>query len=853
MSDFDFKKLIPHGVAVALFLAVTLLFFQPLLQGKKLIQNDVSTFRGAAKEIQDFRAKNDEEPLWTNSMFGGMPSYQISTVYSSNVFIHIAKILHSLLGIAAYLFVYLLGFYILLVSLKINPWLAIAGALAFAFSSYFIIIVEAGHNTKASAIGYMAPILAGVILSFRGKRLLGAAIMAFFLALELKSNHLQITYYLLFIVLLYGLFELIDAIKSKQLPPFFKSLGVLVIAAILAVGSNVTSIWMTYDYGKYTTRGVSDLTFDKDNKTGGLDRDYVTGWSYGVAETMTLLIPNFMGGPSQNEVGTDSETYQYLKKAGVPNAKQIIKQLPMYWGTQPFTSGPVYVGAIICFLFVFGLFSVKGNMRWWLLSATVLGITLSWGKNFMPLTNFFLDYFPGYDKFRTVSMTLVIAELTMPLLALIAVNRLFESKGKDQVEMLKSLKYSFFIVGGITLIYSMVPSLFNDFVGTSDAQLESSGFPMAEIRADRASLLQSDAMRSLVFIVLTAGMLFLFLKGKIKKEYGYVALIAFVLVDMWGVNKRYLNADNFDTKKKLGIPYAANQANLSILSTEMQYNPNIQASINEFTVKLEEEKKDGPRHQRAITQEEMLDIQFKSMNENTNFRVMNLAVSTFNDVSTSYYHKSIGGYHGAKLKRYQELIEFQIGRNNMEVLNMLNAKYFIVRGQDDQPVAQTNVAALGNAWFVNQLKVVESPDSEITALSNFNPRIEAIVDKKYASEISKHVDLKYDSSATISMTEYRPNHLVYQSNASRQQLAVFSEIYYDDGWNAYIDGEPVEYFSVNYVLRALTIPAGEHVVEFKFEPSNYATGERISFACSTVLLLLVVIAGYREFKGVSSD
>ncbi|MBL4656736.1 MAG: hypothetical protein JKX73_01960 [Flavobacteriales bacterium] len=853
MKSLDLKKLIPHGVAVALFLAVTVLFFLPLMQGKTLTPHDVGTWKGASKEIVDYRAKNDSEPLWTNSMFSGMPAYQISTVYTSNAFTYIIQALNSALRPGNYLFLYLIGFYILLLAFKVDPWLAIAGALAFGFSSYFLIILEAGHNTKASAIAFMAPIVAGVILSFRGRHLLGGAMMAFFLALELKSNHLQITYYLLFILLIFGFFELVTAVKEKQLPPFFKSLGVLVIAAILAVGSNITSIWVTYDYGKYTTRGVSELTFDKENKTTGLDKSYITGWSYGVAETMTLLIPNYMGGPSQGELGTDSETYKFFKSAGVPNAKQIIKQLPLYWGTQPGQSGPVYVGAIVCFLFVLGLFMIKGNIKWWLLSATILGITLSWGKNFMPLTDFFVDYFPGYDKFRSVSMTLVIAEFTMPLLGFLALNKLFNDEGDELGSILKSLKYSLFIVGGIALVYTLLPSLFNDFVGVNDAQLESSGYPIGAIQEDRENMLRSDAFRSLIFIILSAGVLWMFVKKKLSKQYAFAALIGLVLVDLWGVNKRYLNESDFITEKKASIPYQLSQANLTILGQEMQLNPDIQNTAIEYTRELEAAKKDNPRRLRAVTQEEQLDIQFKSMNEHTNFRVMNVTVSTFNDVSTSYYHKSIGGYHGAKLKRYQELIEFQISRNNMEVLNMLNTKYFIVKGQDGQPGAQTNPGALGNAWFVSQLKVVANPDSEITALSSFNPRVEAVVNQKYTAEIAEHSSLTFDSTASITMTSYAPNHLVYQSKTATKQLAVFSEIYYDDGWNAYLDGEPVSHFGVNYVLRAMTIPVGEHLVEFKFEPNTYATGEKISLAFSLLLFLLIASAGYTEFKALQSE
>ncbi|MFH1320669.1 MAG: YfhO family protein, partial [Bacteroidota bacterium] len=845
MKTPEIKTILPHIVAILIFIAITFIYYSPLLEGKKLKQDDIARCKGMSKEVVDFRERTGEDPLWTNSMFSGMPAYHISTIFPNNLFTYIKKVM-IFFGVGSFLFWSLIGFYILLLSFRVDPWLGIAGAIAFSFSSYFFIVVEAGHNSKAAVISYMAPILAGVILSFRGKLILGGAITAFFLAIGLKSNHPQIMYYLFLILLIYGVFELVSAVRNKQLLIFGKEIGVLIVAALLAVGSNITNLWITYDYSIYTTRGKSELSFDKENKTSGLDRDYITAWSYGIPETMTLMIPNFMGGGSQGELSTDSETYKVLKQRGVPNTRQIIKQLPLYWGTQPFISGPVYAGAIVCFLCVLGLFIIKGRVKWWLLTATILSITLAWGENFPFLTDLFIDYLPGYNKFRSVNMILVIAEFTMPLLAILALNNIFKTETLSKVSLQKSLKYSFFIVGGIALLFALLPSLAGDFTGLNDAQLEQNGWPIDALSNDRKSLLRADAFRSFAFILLTGIVLWLFIEQKLKKQYCYAVIIALFLFDMWPINKRYLNNDNFIARRNVIIPYQPNQANLQILSSEMKGNPDIQKVIEEKIADLQEKKRET-RQAPKITRDEMTNIQFTALNEKTDFRVINLTISTFNDASTSYFHKSIGGYHGAKLKRYQELIEFHISRNNMAVLNMLNTKYFIVKGEDNQPIPQKNPGALGNAWFVNEYKIVANADSEITALSGFEPSKTAIVDKRFDKKLAGFIP-KTDPLSYIKLTEYQPNYLVYESKTSFEQLAVFSEIYFDKGWNAYVDGEPTSHFRVNYVLRAMRIPAGEHNIEFKFEPKEYYIGEKISFACSSLLLVVIVGISFLEIR-----
>ena len=699
-----------------------------------------------------------------------------------------------------------------MLSLKVDYRLSAVGAIAFAFSSYFFIIIMAGHMTKAHAIAYVPMVVAAVLYTYRGRMFLGGVLTALTVALELYANHLQITYYLVLVLILIGVVQFVKDLKANNLTSFAKRSGVLVLAALLASGTAVTRLSTTMEYGTESTRGKSELTNNLDNKTSGLDKDYATSWSYGVAETFTLLIPNFYGGASQGELTTDSETYNAIKRA--PNAKQIIKQLPLYWGTQPFTSGPTYAGAIVMFLFIFGLLFVKSEMRVWILLATIMSIMLAWGKNFMPLTDLFLDYFPGYNKFRAVSMILVIAEFTLPLLGFVALNKFLseddddyetDNKVKDiktqkashvvvKSKKLRSLNLAFYIAGGITLVFALMPNLFFDFVGGQDANLAKSGWPVDALQSDRAGLLSADAWRSFIFIALSFGAMWMFLKNKLSSKYVIFIVGVLVLTDMWTINKRYLNDDNFARKSKVEIPYQATAADQQILR-----------------------------------------------DKDPNFRVFNQSVSTFNDASTSYFHKSIGGYHGAKLKRYQELIENHISKGNMAVLNMLNTKYFITpKGQ-----AQQNPGTMGNAWFINEITTVANADAEIASLNGFNPANTAIVDVRFSEQIIDGLD---NVGASITLTEYKPNYLKYNSTASKSGIAIFSEIYYDKGWNAYVDGELKPHFRANYVLRGMQIPAGKHVVEFKFEPAVYHVSERIAFASSIILLLLLAFVSTKELK-----
>ncbi len=806
--NFDFKKLLPHALAIITFILVTLIYFSPLVEGKKLKQADVSNYKGMSKEIQDYRAANPgEEPLWTNSMFSGMPAYQISVLYPGNLVKNLTKLFsfgtpHP----SSIILLCFLGFYFLLIVLRIEPLLAVIGAIAFGLSSYFLILIEAGHNPKGYAIAYMAPVVAGIILCYRDKLLLGAVITAFALALELSANHLQITYYLMLCVGVLVLVELIDAIRSKTLPHFFKASLLLLAAALLAIGPNITNLWVTADYGKYTTRGTSDLTHDKDNKTSGLDKDYATAWSYGQGESFSLLIPNFNGGAS-GAIGDNKKALENVD----PEFRQYIANVDSYFGNQPFTSGPVYAGAIICFLFVLGLFIVNNSMRWWLLAATLFSIVLAWGKNFMPLTEFFLDHFPGYNKFRAVSMILVIAEFCIPLLAILAVKEII-----DNPQVLKEKRKQFYIAfgltGGLSLLFYLMPDMFMDFFKNGEyneisAQLKKSQLGpdqisifLSGVEEARRSIFTSDAMRSFLFILIAAGTLFYYSIKNFNKNILVAVLGLLIVIDMWVVDKRYLNKENFVSKSLVEEPFEMTTANQQIAA-----------------------------------------------DKDPNFRVFNTTVSTFNDASTSYYHKSIGGYHGAKLKRYQELIEMQISKNNMEVLNMLNTKYFIVADEQKLPVAQRNPVACGNAWFVPSYKIVANPDSEIAGLTNLKPKEFILIDKKYQDKISGF-NPAFDSTAFIKLNSYQPNHLIYESSAKSEQLAVFSEIYYPDGWTAYVDGKESPYFGCNYVLRAMRVPAGTHKIEFKFEPKAYATGEKIALASSIFLYLILAGVLFAEFR-----
>ncbi len=849
----NYKKYLPHTIAILVFAIVTLIYFKPLLSGKELRQDDIARHKGMSKEIADYRTENKAEPLWTNSMFGGMPAYQISTLYPSNWIAKLDNVFKLFIPLpAGYVFLYFLGFFILLLCLDVNPWLALIGGLAYGLSSYFFIILEAGHNSKANALGYLPALLGGVILLFKGKHGLGLAVTTLFTAMELNTNHVQISYYgyILIGFVIAGYF--LTAVKQKQLPTFFKALVFFTIASLIGVLPNAGNLMTTNEYGKYSTRGKTELTINSnlksndDNTTSGLDKNYATQWSYGIGETFTFLIPDYKGGGS-TPIGN---VYPEALKKVNPDYRQQVAGSYAYFGNQPFTSGPVYIGAIIILLSVLGMFVIKNPIKWSIFFATLLTVALGWGSNFMGLTNLFMNYVPGYNKFRAVAMIMVIAELTLPLLAILAINEVIKIKNwedkiklnliKKEISLKKILIISVSIVGGFCLLSWIMPDMFNSFTATGEEeqmvrQAVQAGNPEAQVRPviteimaqteiARKAIFKADALRSLIFIVLGFGALFLYFTNKLKKELFFIAIGLFIVIDLWTVDARYLNDKSFVTKEQ-----------------------NLQSIVA-----------------KSLADDEIL------KDPSLDYRVLNLTVSTFNDAQTSYYHKSIGGYHGAKLKRYAELIDFHIDKeldlfknnagkafandsllNNLmgqlQVINMLNTKYFIIPGGDQQGnIPLTNKQANGNAWFVSSLKTVASADSEIVGLFNINTKAQAIVNQKYQSELG--LKDTYNAGGTIKLLSYKPNDLQYESDNSQEGFAVFSEIYYPKGWNAYIDGQLKPHANVNYVLRGLNIPPGKHKIEFKFEPQTYKTASTIAVLGSILVLLTIGLGLYLNKK-----
>ncbi|WP_372950511.1 YfhO family protein [Mariniphaga sp.] len=808
-----FRNIFINIGIILFFIVLAYAYMFPLLEGKTLEMDDIMHFKGMSKELADYREATGEEAIWTNSMFGGMPGYLISVLYPGNISSHITGSIRKIFSIASFLILYMVGFFILLSSLKINRWLCVVGAVAFAFTSYFLIILNAGHMTKANAIAWLGPVLAGVLLAFRGKHLAGSLLFAIAFSLELVSNHLQITYYGFLMIAILGFVELIFAISEKTLPAFFKAFLFLLAGAVVAVGMNFSRLYTTWEYSKDTIRGPSELTADNENKTSGLDKDYVVQWSYGIDETLTLLIPNFKGGGSQIHPGVDSESYRALQSQGVQNPRQVIQGVSMYHGDQPGTSGPVYVGAIIVLLFVLGLFVVNGRMKWWLVSATIVSIVLSWGGNIMGLTSFLLDYLPFYNKFRAPSMTLVIAEFTMPLLGIIALNDILTGK-VDKKIWLNGLKWSVIISGGLSLIFAVIPGISGSFTNATDAMR----FPdwlMDSVIADRKSMFRADAFRSFLFIALAAGAMYLWHIKKIKTTPFIAILGVLILVDLWPVDKRYLNNDHFVPKRQAENPFPITPADQAVLQDNDLY-----------------------------------------------YRVLPLQ-NPFQDARASYYHKNVGGYHAAKLRRYQELIDhhlqpemqkmvtgLQAGSpidstfRQLSAINMLNTRY-IIFDLNQAPIR--NPHPLENAWFVSDFKMVGNADDEIKAMESFDPAETAVVDQRFIEHV-QGITVAKDRAGKIELTEYQPNYLKYDFSATSDQFTVFSDIYYDKGWNAYIDGEPVPHFRVNYVLRAMIIPAGQHTVEFKFEPKSYYMGNKVSLASSLLLILAIAGYGFMQFR-----
>jgi hypothetical protein len=805
--SFSFKRILPHILVLIGFVVLSLAYFSPVLQGKKINQSDIMHYIGMAQQQKEFAKITGEETYWTNSAFGGMPTYQLGAKYPHNYIKKLDLTLRFLPRPADYLFLYFIGFYILMLSLKVDYKLAALGSLAFGFSTYLIIILGVGHNSKAHAIAYMPLVLSGIILTFRKKYILGFLLTIVALGLEIVANHFQMTYYLLLLVIVLGIAYLIDAYRKKQLPHFFKSVGLLSVAAIIAVGLNATNIMATQEYVKESTRGKSELTINADGSakevTSGLSREYITEYSYGILETFNLYIPKFMGGGNREDVGKDSETYNaYINLGASPiEALEASRNAPMYWGNQTIVEAPAYVGAVIIFLFVLGLFLVKGRLKWWLVGGTVLSLLLSYGKNFGFLTDFFIDYVPLYNKFRAVSSIQILLELCIPVLGIFALVRLFNDFQKDE-EKLKALKYSVGITAGLALVFLLFKSTLFDFESfRDDGYIEAYGQPFIDaIIEDRKALMSTDTLRTLILVLLSVGTVYLFLKKKLSEKLVVVVFAVLLLFDLVSVDRQYVNNDNFISALRVDKPYQANTADKEILK------------------------------------------------DKDHFRVLDMSSEGQSKPGrAAYFHNSLFGYHAAKLGRYNELMEFHVYKNNMNVINMLNTKYIIAEEQG-AIVPYTNTEANGNAWFISELKQLTSANAEIKALDSLDTKNKTITTMSDFNDKPEVIHYRVDSTASIQLIAYKPNYLKYQSNNTNDGLAVFSEVYYKAGWNAYINGELVPHLRVNYVLRALEVPKGKHNIEFKFEPDVVETGSKVALASSVVFGILLLLGVFYEIK-----
>ena len=816
------KKLLPDIIAILAFVVISFVYFFPAdIEGRILFQHDSAAGAGAGRDAQEYFERTGERSRWTNSIFGGMPTYQMAPSYDSTKSLSWVEKTYQLYlpEYVVLTFIMMLGFYILLRAFGISAWLAGVGGIIWAFSSYFFILIPAGHIWKFVTLAYIPPTIAGIVLAYRRKYLLGGIITALFIALQIRSNHIQMSYYFMFVILFIigAYFE--EAYKKKELTHFFKASAILALAAMVGVCINLSNLYHTYEYSKETMRGKSELKQEGNaaNQTSsGLDRDYITNWSYGIGETLTLLVPNVKGGASSDNL-SQSETA--MEKAN-PMYSSIYSQFPQYFGDQPWTAGPVYVGAFVMFLFVLGCFIVKGPLKWALLGATIFSVLLSWGKNFMGLTDFFIDYVPMYNKFRTVEMALVIPGMVFPIIAIWGLKEVLSETVSDAL-LKRGLIAALAITGGLSLILWLMPSMLLDFRSSFDAQYQLPDWYYNALLMDRASLASADALRSLVFILLGAALLFWFYTSKDRKKVATfvgIGVAVLMLVDLWTVDKRYLNDSNFIRQKP--------------------------TEVYKETVADQEIMKD----------------------KDLSYRVLNLN-NPFLETTTSYYHHSIGGYYAAKLRRYQELIDHRLqGELNSVIgafqkaqtaedlmgafaacpsLNMLNTRYIIYN--PEQPPLR-NPFAFGNAWFVDKVEVVENADAEIAALNTINPLTTAVVDKRFADEV-KGFTPQLDSTATITLDSYRPNKLVYTTKTNSEQLAVFSEIYYQPGWEVTIDGKPASHFRADWILRAMLVPAGEHQIVFEFRPQGYITAAYItSFSSLIILLLLIGAVGYSVWK-----
>jgi hypothetical protein len=816
-----FKQNGMHFAIIGIFIAVCFFYFTPAFSGKTLGQSDVVGAQSTQKEINDYKAKG-QTILWTNQIFGGMPAYQIWAPYTSNVTTWVIKAVKAVFpNPVDTILMYLLGAYFLFCVLRLNPWLAGAGALAFTFSSYNIILLVAGHSNQAFAIAFFAPILASIILTLRGRYVLGSALTAFFLAMEIKANHLQMTYYLLLSLIILLCIELYHAIKTKTLPAYVKTVSYLGAALLLALLVNASVLWSTFEYSKDSYRGPSNLTRSDKEPKDGLTKKYAYEWSQGVGECFTFLVPNAYGGGSGTELlDKDSETAKVFlarnqsEEQSVQYAQQIsnFPGVGMYWGNKPGTFGPFYFGAVICFLFIFGLIIVKNRLKWWLLGTVVLTMFLSFGRNFPYISDLFFNYFPLYNKFRAVESILAVASLCFPILAFLAVQEIIDTK--DKAIIFKKSKIALYIVGGLLLILAVFPEAILSFRSDDQAaglanltralqgdSAMANTIANALIR-DRISAERADALRSLIFVLITFGIVWAFIKEKINLTILSLVLLAVVLIDMWQVDKRYLKEASFQDKVDIDTVVRPREVD-----------------------------------------------QFILRDTDPDYRVFDATADIKSDQYNPFFHKSISGYSAARLKRYDELIDNQFTNGvNQDVLDMLNTKYIITADPKGQSASMhQNNTACGHAWFVKNVRYADNADQEMQGISSFSPKNEAIVDKRYKSAVDEK-QIGVDTSATITLTSYNPDHVIYQTGSRASQIAVFSEIYYNKGWTMLIDGKEAPYFRADYVLRAAQIPVGNHKVEFIFNPASYHTGEKLSFAGSILLILALGGAAYSERK-----
>jgi len=798
------NEIIPHLLVLFGFIMVSLVYFYPVLQGDKIYQSDIVQYTGMAKEQNDFRKETQQEPFWTNSAFGGMPTYQLGAKYPNDYIGMLDDALRFLPRPADYLFLYFLGFYILLMVLKIDPLKAFFGALAFGLSTYLIIILGVGHNAKAHAIAYMPMVIAGVLLVFQRKYIIGGLLTMLAAALEINANHFQMTYYLLLLLVIIAIYYCITIFKNKEFKDLGKIIGVFAVAAILAIGANATNLMATSEYAKFSTRDKSELTVHSDGSpktdSNAMTYDYITEYSYGIAESLNLIAPGLFGGSNNENLGVESETFQNFVAQGYPadQVKSFVEHAPAYWGNQPIVAAPAYIGVVVFFLFVMAFFVEKRSIKYLFLAGAIFSLVLSWGKNFNIITDFFINYVPFYNKFRAVSSIQVLLELCVPALAIIGLYQFFK---QDEKSKWNALWKSGAITFGILIGLFLIKGLFN-FSSANDA-LYAKAYGEEFIRTlklDREALYTSDVLRSMLFVGLTFVVLYLFVKNKMKETTTIIIVGVLMVFDLFMVDKRYVsnNPNQFKSARQVDIPFEATEADERILA------------------------------------------------DTTHFRVFEIEAG-MNSARTSYFHKSIGGYHAAKPRRMQQLFDHQIAKNNVRVLNMLNVKYVIQSDENGEKIPLANPAANGNAWFVEQVKFVNSANDEMKALDSLNTKNEVVInslvnDFKGAKNIAK------DSTATINLVAYQPNHLKYVSNNSKNGFGVFSEMYYKNGWIATIDGKEAPIYNVNYVLRGLEIPAGKHTIEFKFEPQVVKTGSSIALISSIGMFLLIGAGVYYETK-----